>query len=100
MSLETVNDSTWLGWIFGIIGTLIMTIFHVSVFGRIKKLEVDTNTQAAQIAELQILVAGKYVTREDLEKAIHAMERLNNAIFKKLDLISDKIDTKADKPHA
>ena len=40
---------------------------------------------------LEVLVAGSYVKREDLEK-------LGNAIFKKLDVIESLLHSKQDKP--
>lgn len=46
--------------------------------------------QAKEIAALKVLVAGKYVTREE-------QDRTNQAIFAKLDRIEDKLDRKADK---
>lgn len=46
--------------------------------------------QAKENAALKVLVAGKYVTREELE-------RFMQAIFAKLDCIEDRMDRKADK---
>ena len=44
-----------------------------------------------RVAEIEVLVAGAYVKKDDLEK-------LSNAIFAKLDRIEDKLDLKVDKP--
>jgi len=43
-----------------------------------------------EVAQLQILVAGQYMRREEFE-------RTSQAIFVKLDRIEDKLDGKADK---
>ena len=95
--MDNIDTTTFLGWLFGIIGSLIMTIFHVSVFSRIKKVESDSDAQEKKLAAIELLVAGNYVKREDLTMAIQNIERTQTAMFKKLDAISDKLDTKADK---
>ena len=41
---------------------------------------------------MQLLVAGNYVRREDLESSV-------KALFAKLDKIEDKLDKKADRPY-
>ena len=43
-----------------------------------------------KVNQIEVLVAGQYVKRDDFDK-------LANAIFAKLDKISDKIDSKADR---
>jgi len=45
---------------------------------------------AAKVQTIEVLVAGSYVKRDDLDKLTHA-------IFVKLDKIEDKIDSKVDK---
>lgn len=46
--------------------------------------------QSKEIAALNVLVAGKYVTREEHDRMIRA-------VFAKLDRIEEKIDRKADR---
>ena len=48
--------------------------------------ELTTKVQA-----MEVLVAGSYVKRDDLDKLV-------SALFEKLEKISDKLDAKADKP--
>lgn len=43
-----------------------------------------------KVAQLQILVVGEYVKKDDLQRDV-------NAIFTKLDRIEDKLDKKVDK---
>lgn len=45
----------------------------------------------AKISEMQLLVAGKYVKKDEMDSVIKAM-------FTKLDRIEDKLDKKADRP--
>lgn len=45
---------------------------------------------AEKLSEMEVLVAGQYVRKDDLDRHI-------DAIFKKLDRIEGKIDMKADK---
>lgn len=43
-----------------------------------------------KVQSIEVLVAGNYVRREDLDK-------MTDALFKKLDRIENKVDGKADK---
>ena len=45
---------------------------------------------AEKVAQLQVLVVGEYVKKDDLQRDV-------NAIFAKLDRIEDKLDKKVDK---
>jgi len=56
----------------------------------IKSLHDSDMQLAAKVQTIEVLVAGSYVKRDDLDKLTHA-------IFVKLDKIEDKIDSKADK---
>ena len=46
---------------------------------------------ATKVQSIEVLVAGTYVKREDMDK-------LGTALFAKLDKIEAKLDSKADKP--
>lgn len=56
----------------------------------LKELQTADKTLAEKVASIEVLVAGSYIKREDFD-------RFNNAIFKKLDKIEDKLDGKVDK---
>ena len=56
----------------------------------IKSLHDSDMQLAAKVQTIEVLVAGSYVKRDDLDKLTHA-------IFVKLDKIEDKIDSKVDK---
>ena len=57
----------------------------------IKDLQKAHAELAKKHAETEVLVAGNYAKRDDVE-------RLGQAIFNKLDKIENKLDQKADKP--
>lgn len=57
----------------------------------IKEGQAYTMALAKKLAEIEVLVAGNYAKREDVD-------RMGAAIFLKLDKIEGKLDQKADKP--
>ena len=56
----------------------------------LKDLQRTYHDQDLQVNNLQVLVAGQYMRREEFDK-------LSQAIFAKLDRIEDKLDNKVDK---
>lgn len=56
----------------------------------LKELQAQDSKLADKVGNIEVLVAGEYVKRDD-------MNRDMMAIFAKLDRIEDKIDKKADK---
>jgi hypothetical protein len=73
----------------GVIGALGGWILN-TIWGEIKCMQESDTMLADKVAKIEILVAGQYCKRED-------MERLSTAIFAKLDRIEDKLDAKVDK---
>jgi hypothetical protein len=61
-----------------------------TIWGEIKCMQEADTVLADKVARIEILVAGQYCKRED-------MDRLSTAIFAKLDRIEDKLDAKVDK---
>jgi hypothetical protein len=61
------------------------------IWEALKDLQVADTQLATKVGQIEVLVAGQYVKREE-------MERLTNAIFTKLDRIEGKLDSKVDKP--
>jgi hypothetical protein len=57
----------------------------------ISQLKKTDGELADKVQHIEVLVAGSYVKRDDLDK-------LANALFTKLDRIELKVDGKADKP--
>jgi len=60
------------------------------VHDAIEHLQVTDATLATKVQEIEVLVAGNYVKRDDLDRSI-------TAIFTKLDRIENKLDLKVDK---
>lgn len=57
----------------------------------LKWLKTNDNQIVDKIQKMEVLVAGQYAKREDID-------RLSEAIFKRLDTILEKLDSKQDKP--
>ena len=62
-----------------------------SISENMKALQSADSVLADKVQKIEVLVAGQYVTHSDLE-------RLSVVLLTKLDKISDKIDSKMDKP--
>ena len=72
--------------ILGFAGGWWMKVIHESV----RDLQADDRKLADKVGSIEVLVAGNYVKRDEMEKSL-------SAIFAKLEKISDKLDGKADK---
>ena len=89
--MNSPDDTTFrvLDWIISAIGGLLLLLWGM-LTGRIKKAEDSTERITSAHNDLQIHLAGNYVPKTELDK-------LADALFRKLDKIEDKIDMKADK---
>jgi hypothetical protein len=74
---------------FGIVGALMGGIMK-AVWDSLKELQIADKAIIHDVSQLQILVAGAYLRREDFDKTVIAL-------FAKLDKIDAKLDAKADK---
>lgn len=83
-------DQIIVNWILAGFGGLIGFLLN-AVWQAVKDLQKADKELTAKVAEIEVLVAGAYVKKDDLEK-------LSAAIFAKLDRIEDKLDGKVDKP--
>lgn len=73
----------------GLVGALGGWILN-TLWQEIKSMQETDDKLADKVSRIEILVAGQYVKRDD-------MQVLSSAIFAKLDRIEDKLDGKADK---
>lgn len=82
-------DQTVINWIIAGAGAL-LGIFLKALLDSVKDLQKADQALTRQVSEIEVLVAGSYVKRDDMDK-------LTAAIFAKLDRIESKLDGKADK---
>ena len=73
----------------GLVGALGGWILN-TLWTEIKSMQATDNKLADKVAAIEILVAGQYVKRDDIQA-------LSSAIFAKLDRIEDKLDGQVDK---
>jgi hypothetical protein len=83
-------DQTIVNWLLAGFGALIGFLLN-AVWQAVKDLQNADKELAAKVSEIEVLVAGAYVKKEEFSTAV-------TALFTKLDRIEDKIDKKADKP--
>jgi len=74
---------------FGIVGALMGGIMK-AIWDGLKDLQTADKSLLKDVSELQILVAGSYLKREDFDK-------MTQTLFDKLDKIDAKLDQKANK---
>ena len=82
-------DQVLVNWLLAAFGGLIGFMLNV-VWQAVKDLQKADKTLAQKVSEIEVLVAGAYITKTDFNN-------ITDAIFKKLDRIEDKLDGKADK---
>ncbi|MFA7290894.1 MAG: hypothetical protein WC023_01475 [Rhodocyclaceae bacterium] len=82
-------DQTLINWILACGGALLGAMLN-AIWNSVKDLQKADTKLAERVGEIEVLVAGSYVKRDDMDK-------LAGAIFAKLDRIEAKLDGKADK---
>ena len=82
-------DQTLVNWLLAGFGGLIGFLLNV-VWQAVKDLQKAVIALAERVGEIEVLVAGSYITKTDFTS-------VTDAIFRKLDRIEDKLDGKADK---
>jgi len=82
-------DQTIINWLLGGFGALIGFLLN-AVWQAVKDLQAADKALAAKVSEIEVLVAGDYIKKDDFQTSI-------DALFKKLDKIEDKLDRKVDK---
>lgn len=76
-----------IGGLCGFLGSFILKL----QWDQIQELRRAQHDLASKHAEIEVLVAGQYAKRDDVDK-------LGVALFAKLDRIEQKLDQKVDKP--
>lgn len=83
MSQDIIN------WLLGGFGALIGFLLN-AVWQAVKDLQAADKEIATKVSEIEVLVAGDCIKKDDFQNSIEAL-------FKKLDKIEDKLDRKVDK---
>lgn len=82
-------DQSFLNWVFGIVNIAIGAFMKV-MWDSYTDLKKTDKELAEKVSNIEVLVAGQYVKREDFQN-------VTNQIFAKLDKILDKLEQKQDK---
>lgn len=82
-------DQTIINWLLASFGALIGFLLN-AVWQAVKDLQTADKALAEKVGNIEVLVAGAYVKKDEFTQAI-------TALFAKLDKIEDKLDKKADK---
>lgn len=82
-------DQALVNWLLAGFGGMIGFLLNV-VWQAVKDLQKADKVLAERVGEIEVLVAGSYITKTDFTQ-------VTDAIFRKLDRIEDKLDGKADK---
>ena len=82
-------DQSLVNWLLAGFGALIGFLLN-AVWQAVKDLQKSDKEIAAKVANIEVLVAGDYVKKNEFQDNI-------KALFAKLDKIEDKIDRKVDK---
>ena len=82
-------DQTIINWLLAGFGALIGFLLN-AVWQAVKDLQAADKVLAEKVGNIEVLVVGAYVKKDEFTQSI-------NALFAKLDKIEDKLDKKADK---
>lgn len=82
-------DQVIINWLLAGFGALIGFLLN-AVWQAVKDLQTADKELAGKVAEIEVLVAGAYVRKDEFMQSV-------NALFAKLDRIEDKLDKKVDK---
>lgn len=82
-------DQTLINWVLGGSGVLLGAMLN-AIWNSVKDLQRADIKLAERVGEIEVLVAGSYVKRDEHHE-------FSKAIFAKLDRIETKIDGKADR---
>ena len=84
-----MNDQSLLNMLFGVLFTA-AGWWLKALWDSVHELQIADRQLSDKIATMEVLVAGNYVTRAEMDKHIEAL-------FKKLDRIEDNLSHKADR---
>ena len=82
-------EQMMINWLLGGFGTLIGFLMHI-LWQAVKDLQSSDKDMNDKISDIEVLVAGSYMTRAELTEIM-------KTVFTKLDRIEQKLDKKADR---
>lgn len=82
-------DQTFLNWVLAGFGAVLGFLLN-AVWQAVKDLQKADQGLAEKVSSIEVLVAGNYVKKDEMQQTI-------SALFLKLDRIEEKIDKKVDK---
>lgn len=82
-------EQTIINFILGLFGMILGFMLRV-LWQSVKDLRTEDRLLADKVNNIEVLVAGQYIKRDEFQQ-------FSEAIFKKLDKIEDKLDGKEDK---
>lgn len=82
-------EQIMINWLLGGFGTLIGFLMHI-LWQAVKDLQSSDKDMNDKISDIEVLVAGSYMTRAELTEIM-------KTVFTKLDRIECKLDKKEDK---
>lgn len=88
-----MEPQTLINGLFGLLGVVGGWMLN-RIWTAVDSLQTQDQKLAEKVQAIEILVAGTYVKRDELEKGL---EHLAHNIFLRLDRIERKLDEKADK---
>lgn len=84
------GDTQWLiNFLLGIVLAGI-SWWNKTMWSELKETRRRIHDQAGEVNKLQILVAGTYVTRQEMEKSMHIMTQ---TVMNRFDRMEDKLDS-------
>lgn len=84
-----MENQAWFNFGIGLISAMLGWWLN-NVWNAVKELQAVDRELAEKVASIEVLVAGKYVTRDEFNLAL-------NQVFSKLDRIIDALNSKADR---
>lgn len=82
-------DQSLINWLIAAFGGVLGFLLH-AVWDAVKDLQKADKEMAEKVSNIEVLVAGNYVKKDEFERII-------NRLFDKLDHIEEKLDGKVDR---
>lgn len=85
-----------INWLFAAVGAMLGAILK-TLWQAVKDLQSADKQIVKDVSELQVVVAGSYVRKDEFSQGLAAVFAKLDKMADKIDRIDDKLDTKADK---